>query len=140
MIAPLPLHLRYLLDTDICIYIAKRRPVGVLERLERLSPGEVGMSVVTYGELCHGAAKSQHRTKSLRVLRELTELIAVLPLETSASEHYGKIRGALEQKGRPIGNNDLWIAAHALSLGVILVTNNIREFTRVPGLTSESWA
>lgn len=131
--------LRYLLDTDICIYIAKRRPIGVLQRLERLGPSEVGMSVVTYGELCYGAAKSQHHIKSLRVLRELTEWIAVLQMEATVSEQYGKIRSVLEQKGQIIGNNDLWIAAHALALKMTLVTNNIREFKRVPGLTVERW-
>ena len=131
--------LRYLLDTDICIYIANRRSTKILERLEQLAPGEVGMSVITYGELCYGASKSLHRVKSLRVLHELREWIPVLPTDEKIGEHYGKIRGALELKGQVIGNNDLWIAAHALALEVTLVSNNTREFKRVPGLVSENW-
>lgn len=97
------------------------------------------MSVITYGELCCGAAKSQHRAKSLQILGELAQLIAVLPMDANVGEHYGKIRGALEQKGKVIGNNDLWIAAHALAIKVTLATNNIREFGRVPGLKVENW-
>src|SRR5690349_9853733 len=108
--------LRYLLDTNICIYIAKQKPAGVLKKFENLSVGEVGMSAITYGELFYGAEKSQHPKKTLVLLEEITHLIPPLPLSTGVSKKYGAIRCALEKQGRPIGNNDLWIAAHALDL------------------------
>lgn len=133
------MHLRYLLDTNICIYIAKRKPINVLHKFENLSVGEVGMSTVTYGELLYGVQKSQHQKKSMTILTELITLIPVLPLETDVGKHYGKIRGKLEQQGKLIGNNDLWIASHALSLEVVLVTNNVKEFSRIPHLKIENW-
>ncbi|MFZ2855774.1 MAG: type II toxin-antitoxin system VapC family toxin [Rhodocyclaceae bacterium] len=130
----------YLLDTNICIYIAKRRPAGVAAKFARMAPGSVGMSMVTYGELRYGAEKSARRDESLAVLVRLAELIPVLAPEAAAGERYGIVRTELERSGKPIGNNDLWIAAHALALGVVLVTNNSREFERVPGLKVENWA
>ena len=132
--------MRYLLDTNICIYIAKRRPAQVLARLERLRPGDAGMSVVTCLELTYGAWKSRQREANLTVLEQLCEWIPVAPLDTGAASHYGRLRSELERKGSPIGAYDLLIAAHALSLGVTLVTNNLREFTRAEGLRVENWA
>jgi tRNA(fMet)-specific endonuclease VapC len=133
------MRLRFLLDTNICIYIAKRRPLEVLERFKKLHPGEVGMSVITYGELCYGAGKSTNPPAAQQTLRELSALIPVLPLGPQAGERYGRIRRELERTGRLIGNNDLWIAAHAGALGVVLVTNNDSEFGRVDGLAVENW-
>jgi len=133
------MSLRYLLDTDICIYIAKQHPVSVLDKFEKLAIGEVGMSTITYGELLYGAQKSKYTKKTIRILEELATLIIPLPIPTNAAEHYGTIRSTLEDKGRVIGNNDLWIAAHALSLGIILITNNVKEFSRVPKLKLENW-
>ena len=133
------MHLHYLLDTNICIYIAKRKPIGVLHKFEHLAVGEVGMSMITFGELLYGVQKSQHPKKSMAVLGELVTLIPVLSLETNVGEYYGKICNKLEQQGKLIGNNDLWIASHALSLGVVLVTNNVKEFSRVPHLKIENW-
>lgn len=132
--------LRYLLDTNICIYIARQKPPAVLARFQTLAPGTIGMSVITYGELCFGAAKSQQAEQALNTLRALADVIPVLPMDDDVGTHYGEIRAVLERAGTPIGNNDLWIAAHARALDLTLVSNNTREFTRVPGLTLENWA
>ena len=133
------MSLRYLLDTNICIYVAKQRPPNVAKRLAELTPGSVGMSLITYGELCFGAEKSQQRDAALATLHRLAELIPVVPLEAGASEAYGSLRAQLQRNGTPIGNNDLWIAAHALTLNLTLVSNNTREFERVPTLKLENW-
>ena len=131
---------RYLLDTNICIYIRQKRPPDLLHRFEKLRPGEAVISVVTFGELLFGAEKSAHRTAALERLRELQIFLSVLPLPEASADNYGKIRAELESKGEIIGNNDLWIASHALSLGLILVTNTDREFSRVSGLRTQNWA
>jgi tRNA(fMet)-specific endonuclease VapC len=131
---------RYLLDTNICIYIRQRRPEEVLRRFRKLRPGEAVLSVITYGELLYGAAKSTKPTGALERLRELVRLLPALALPETAAESYGTIRAELESKGDMIGNNDLWIAAHALAGGLILVTNKEREFRRVRGLKVQNWA
>ena len=131
---------RYLLDTNICIYIRQKRPEEVLRRFRKLRAGEAGVSVITYGELLYGAAKSAQRVAALDRLRELVDFLPALPLPESAAERYGTIRAELESKGEMIGNNDLWIAAHALAAGLILVTNNEKEFRRVRGLKVQNWA
>ena len=133
------MQLRYLLDTNICVYIAKNRPDAVLKRFKQLRIGEVAMSVITHGELCYGACKSRRREEAQEALRELARMIPVLPISPQVGQRYGEIRSELENSGRLIGNNDLWIAAHALALCVVLVTNNTREFARVPGLEAENW-
>ncbi len=130
---------RYLLDTNICIYIAKRRPPEVLKHFEDLQTGEVAMSLITYGELIFGAEKSQSAQRALTTLSALVELIPVLPMPEAAAIHYGNIRAQLEKTGTPIGANDLWIAAHAVAENTILVSNNLGEFERVPELTVENW-
>jgi tRNA(fMet)-specific endonuclease VapC len=131
---------RYLLDTNICIYIRQKRPEEVLRRFRKLRPGEAGLSVVTYGELLYGAAKSKQRDLALERLHELIALMPALALPEEAAEAYGTIRAELESKGEMIGNNDLWIAAHAMAVGLTLVTNNEREFGRVHGLKIQNWA
>jgi tRNA(fMet)-specific endonuclease VapC len=131
--------LRYLLDTDICIYIIKQKPASVLQKFTYTSVGSVGMSIITYGELLYGAQKSEQTKKSLTLLDELTSLIPPLELPIEAGKDYGDIRSKLEKAGRSIGNNDLWIAAHARAQNLILVTNNIKEFSRVPYLKLENW-
>ena len=130
---------RYLLDTDICIYISKRRPPEVKARFERLKPGQMVMSVITYGELYYGASKSSQKAKALAHLAGMVQDIPVEYLDSKASEAYGKIRTELEAQGRMIGSNDLWIAAHAMALDVTLATNNEWEFLRVTGLAVENW-
>ncbi|WP_431513729.1 type II toxin-antitoxin system tRNA(fMet)-specific endonuclease VapC [Variovorax sp. DAIF25] len=132
--------IRYLLDTNICIYIAKHNPAKVRARFEQLAADALAMSVITLGELQHGAEKSQARSKALAALQQLQSVIQVMPLTEAVGQHYGEIRSDLERKGRPIGNNDLWIAAHARAEAWVLVTNNEREFSRVEGLSIENWA
>lgn len=130
---------RYLLDTHICIYIAKHNPPVVRERFARHSAAELVMSVITLGELRFGAEKSQSRERALNAIHALEALMQVAPLPALAGEHYGQIRAGLQAQGQPIGNNDLWLAAHARAEGWILVTNNEREFARVEGLQMENW-
>jgi len=130
---------RYLLDTNICIYIRREHPLQVLKRFERLKAGEAALSIITYGELFYGAEKSQQGARAMRQLDELSSLLPMLPLPEDASRRYGEIRAALEKKGEMIGNNDLWIAAHAKAANLVLVTNNEREFRRVAGLKVENW-
>ena len=131
---------RFLLDTNICIYIRRRRPPAVLERFRQLTPGEAVLSVITYGELVYGAEKSQFREQALRQLAELAGLLPVMELPMRAGEFYGSIRAILAAEGSMIGNNDLWIAAHAKAAGLILVTNYEREFRRIQGLEIQNWA
>ena len=132
--------MRYLLDTNICIYIAKRKPSGVLARLQQLRLGDIGMSVVTYLELVYGAWRIEQVETNLARLEQLRHLIPVQSLGADVGRYYGRLRAELERKGVPIGAYDLMIAAHALSLGLTLVTNNVREFARVDGLRLDNWA
>lgn len=128
-----------LLDTNICIYIARSQPATVGRRFTRAAPGSLGISIITWGELCFGAAKSNDAELAYSLLGQFARVVEVLPLPAAAGPHYGEVRSVLQKAGTPIGNNDLWIAAHALSLGVPLVSNNLREFERVPGLKLENW-
>ena len=130
---------RYLLDINICIYIQRQKPGGVLARFQKLKPEDAAISVITWGELLYGAEKSRQRKKALQLLEEFKTLIPVLPMPENTGKIYGAIRASLESKGRPIGNNDLWIAAHAKAEGLTIVTNNEREFQRVPGLKVQNW-
>lgn len=128
-----------MLDTDICIYLAKNRHPQVTARFERLKPEQPVMSSITYGELQYGANKSAERLRTLSQLAELIQHIPVESVTSSVAEAYGEIRATLEKQGRLIGNNDIWIAAHAMALDVTLATNNDREFLRVTGLAVENW-
>ncbi len=131
--------MKFLLDTSICIYIRQKRP-EVRSRFSRLDVGDAGISVITYGELLYGAVKSALREQAVRVINEFTTFVSVLPVPESAGDAYGNIRAELERGGQGIGNNDLWIAAHALSTGLTLITNNEREFRRIHGLKVENWS
>jgi tRNA(fMet)-specific endonuclease VapC len=131
---------RFLLDTNICIYIRQKRPEGVLHRFRNLRTGEAAISVITYGELIFGATKSQQRTEALERLAELVNWLPALPLPENAGQAYGTMRADLAARGQMIGNNDLWIASHALATGLTLVTNNEKEFRRVRGLRVQNWA
>lgn len=128
-----------MLDTNICIYIAKNRPPEVRAHFERLKPGQLIMSAITYGELSYGVSKSTQRAQAFTQLEELIQDVPVQELDWLAGEAYGEIRATLEKQGRLIGNNDLWIGAHALALKLTLVTNNEREFKRIPRLSVENW-
>lgn len=130
---------KYLLDTNICIYIQRQKPEKVLAKFQKLKPGEASISIITWGELIYGAEKSNQRKKVLTLLDEFSVFVPVLPMPEHAGKTYGVIRSDLESKGLPIGNNDLWIAAHAKAENLILVTNNEREFKRIPGLTVQNW-
>ena len=130
---------RFLLDTNICIYIAKYNPPGVRERFQQHPANQLAMSVITLGELRFGAEKSHSKTRALAVIDELASLITIAELSEDVATHYGDIRAQLQKSGQPIGNNDLWIAAHARAQDWTLVTNNEKEFDRVDGLRVENW-
>lgn len=130
----------HLLDMNICIYIIKRKPPVVLQRLARFALGEITISSITVAELHFGAQKSQYPERNRRALEQFLLPLNVVAFDYAAAAIYGQIRATLERQGTPIGALDLLIAAHALSLGNTLVTNNERELARVPGLTVESWA
>jgi tRNA(fMet)-specific endonuclease VapC len=130
--------LKYLLDTNIAIYVIKRRPIEVLTLFNEHA-GRMAISAITLSELYHGAEKSAKVSQNLEVIEEFSSLLEVLPYTAKASAHYGSIRSALEKAGQPIGVNDLHIAAHARSEGLVVVTNNVSEFARVPGLMVENW-
>lgn len=130
--------LRYLLDTNIVIYVIKRRPLSVLPRFNE-NAERLAMSAITLAELMHGAERSREPARALRVVEDFCSRLEVLPYGPRAAQHYGAIRAALERQGQPIGINDLHIAAHARSEGLTLVTNNVREFERVPALQVENW-
>lgn len=131
---------RFLLDTNICIYIRQTRPERVLRHFRSLRSGEAVLSVITYGELYFGAMRSEQRASALERLTELVTWLPVCPLPDSAGETYGTIRAELAAKGEMISNNDLWIAAHTVAAGLTLVTNNEKEFRRVRGLKIQNWA
>ncbi len=129
----------YMLDSDICIFVLRNAQPSVLARFEQTVPGEAVISTITYGELFHGALKSQSPQLQIQKLKELTLFVPVEPMPVECGEHFGRIRSDLERRGMIIGSNDMWIAAHALALNLTLVTNNIREFNRIPGLNVENW-
>jgi len=128
-----------MLDTNICIYIIKQKPPVVLEHFRDYQVGDIAISSITLAELRYGVAKSHYREKNAKALDEFILPLEILPFDEEATTTYGEIRAALEKAGTPIGSMDLLIAAHATSLGATLVTNNTREFSRVPGLTVVDW-
>ena len=130
--------LKYMLDTNIIIYVIKRRPISVLEVFNRHA-GQMCISSITLAELLHGAEKSERVEHNLNVINDLTSRLEVLNYDSEASAHYGDIRADLERKGQTIGVNDLHIAGHCRAKGMILVTNNEKEFNRVEGLRVENW-
>jgi tRNA(fMet)-specific endonuclease VapC len=130
--------LKYLLDTNIVIYVLKRRPKEVLD-IFNANASRMAISSVTLSELMYGAEKSLNTDKNLEAVEEFVSHLEVLPYDAKASQHYGQIKAALEKKGQIIGENDIHIAAHAISHGLILVSNNVREFKRVPNLALENW-
>ncbi len=130
--------LKYMLDTNIVIYVIKRRPLEILE-VFNAHAGQMCISSITLAELFHGVEKSSMISKNLRKVEDFVSRLEVLPYENTAASHYGDIRTNLEKKGTVIGVNDLHIAAHARSEGLVLVSNNVREFERVEGLRLENW-
>jgi len=128
-----------MLDTNICIYIIKNRPQSVLDELKKCDVGDIVLSSITVSELMYGVHKSQFVEKNLKAIEHFLIPFDVVNYDYKASLEYGKIRATLEQKGQPIGSLDMLIAAHAKSLGVVLVSNNMKEFERVEGLDVENW-
>ena len=130
--------MRYLLDTNILIAALKGVP-RVREKLETIPLSEIALSPVVLGELEHGVEKSQQQQRNRERLTRVVEGLPLIPLDAQTSQRYGVIRAELERRGTPIGANDCWIAAQALSLGVVLITDNMGEFSRVKGLPLENW-
>ena len=131
--------MKLLLDTNICIYLIKQQPVTVLKRFLEYQVGDIGISSITLSELRYGVAKSTHHEKNASALDEFTIPLEVVSFDEAAAHVYGEIRATLEKSGTPIGAMDMLIAAHAVSLGIPLVTNNTREFARIPSLTIIDW-
>jgi len=130
--------LKYLLDTNIVIYTMKRRPEVVKSRFQQ-HQSQIAISTVTVGELVFGAEHSQQVERNLADIEAMTALLETLPFDSHAAYHFGQIRALLYRKGQPIGPYDMMIAGHARSMGLTLVTNNVNEFERVPGLLLENW-
>ena len=130
--------LRYLLDTNIVIYVLKQRPIEVLATFNA-NASRMAISSITLAELFHGAEKSSRVSENMATIEDFCSRLEVVPYGPKAAQHYGVIRAALEKLGQPIGVNDLHIAAHARSEGLVLVTNNTGEFERVPALEVENW-
>ena len=131
--------MRYMLDTNICIYVIKHKPEKVFQKLQEVDPSDVCISSVTYAELVHGVEKSAAVDKNRLALSMFLANIEILNFDVNAAENYGKIRATLEKNGTPIGPLDMMIAGHAQSLGYIVVTNNMKEFKRVNNLKIENW-
>jgi tRNA(fMet)-specific endonuclease VapC len=130
--------LRYMLDTNIVIYVIKKKPLSALQVFNQ-EAGHMAISSITLAELLHGAEKSNAPARSLAVVEDFCSRLEVLPYGPKAAQHYGSIRSALEKRGQTIGINDLHIAAHARSEGLTLVSNNLREFERVEALQLCNW-
>jgi tRNA(fMet)-specific endonuclease VapC len=130
----------YLLDSNMVIYFRRKRSEAIKRRFAQLQPGEAAISVIAYGELLYGAMKSSHPASAIESLHNLIQELSPLPLPESAGETYGFIRADLAARGEIIGNNNLWIAAHALAAELTLVTNNEKEFRRVRGLKVQNWS
>ena len=131
--------MRYMLDTNICIYIIKHKPESVYRRLMKIRPEDVCISSITYSELSYGVEKSEQKDRNRLALTLMLSNIEILEFDTAAAEEYGNIRARLEKTGTPIGSLDMLIAAHAKASGCTLVTNNLKEFSRVEGLKAENW-
>ena len=131
--------MKYLIDTNICIYLMNRRSGKVLDRFRQTKPGDIGISTITISELQYGASTSAKPGRNRDRINDFLVPFEVLSYDDTAASRYGSIRAQLEKEGRPIGPIDLFIAAHALSLNLILITNNEKEFTRVRGLKVENW-
>lgn len=131
--------MRYLLDTNICIYLIKRSSAKMFARFHKLRVGDVSISAITFCELQFGVANSAHPEKNQLALMEFLAPLEVLDFPAAAGVVYGEVRAKLQRKGTPIGNFDLLIGAHALQAGLTLVTNNTKEFKRIPNLKLENW-
>ena len=130
--------LRYMLDTNICIYVIKNRPEGLRERFNRLAD-QLCISAVTLAEIIYGAEKSARQIENIKVVDQFAARLDVLPFGERAATHYGQIRADLERAGHPVGLHDMMIGGHARSEGLTLVSNNVREFQHIEGLRIDNW-
>jgi tRNA(fMet)-specific endonuclease VapC len=131
--------IRYMLDTNICIRIIKDRPDPLCRKLSRLAVGDVAISSIVSAELWYGVASSEKKRQNEAALKDFLDYVEVIGWPSEAGPVYGRIRAELRKRGRPIGAMDLLIAAHAVHLGAVLVTENTKEFERVPDLKIENW-
>jgi tRNA(fMet)-specific endonuclease VapC len=131
--------LQYMLDTNICIYAIKSRPIELREQFNRLTE-QICISTITLAELYYGVEKSSRRAQNLQAVEEFVARLEALPFPVEAAAHYGQVRAELERAGQRAGPHDMLIGAHARSAGLVVVTNNLREFERIPGLRIENWA
>jgi len=131
--------MEYLLDTNICIYIIKKKPLKVLEKFKTFPLGSIAISTITLAELQYGIQKSSLPDKNLIALNQFITPLEVIEFDYNATIQYGKVRAILERKGKPIGPLDTLIGSHALSLGATIVTNNVKEFEKIEGLKIENW-
>ena len=129
----------YMLDTNILIHAIRYRPQTLLERLHSHIGGELCISAITYTELIYGVLRSNRQDQNMKALQAVLSGIYILPFDMKAADHAGEVMAYLASRGTPIGDRDALIAAHARSLSIVLVTDNTREFVRVPGLTLENW-
>ena len=130
----------YLLDTNICIYVINERSSKIVDTFKSIPMGEIALSTVTLAELEYGASKSAQRERNRRMLLGFASPFRILPFDSADAEVFGLLRSHLERAGTPIGPYDMQIAAQAVNRNYILVTNNVREFNRIPGLKIENWA
>jgi len=136
--------MKYMLGTDICIYMIKhykekRHTEKLLSKIKTISVGDIAISSITFSELLYGVEKSQHQSKNKAALMQFVMPLEIISFDDIAALHYSEVRASLESKGKPVGAMDLLIAAHARSLGLVIVTNNTKEFKRVPKLSVENW-
>jgi tRNA(fMet)-specific endonuclease VapC len=132
--------MKYLIDTNICIYIMSKRPIKVIQKFKQFDVGEICVSTITVSELQYGVVKSKNHRLNLQRVQEFLSPLEIIPYDENAANMYGDIRYQLEKRGEPIGPLDLMIAAHALSGNFVLVTNNEKEFKRIKQLKIENWA
>ena len=131
--------MKFLLDTNICIYLIKQKPPEVLQKFNAYQVGDIGISSITVAELEFGVQKSQFPAKNQQALTQFLLPLQIADFDHTAATIYGNVRATLEKQGTPIGSLDTLIAAHALSLQVALITNNVKEFSRVPNLKLDNW-
>lgn len=131
--------MRYLLDTNICVHLIRHKPAGLLDRLTALPVGEAGVSSITVAELQYGVHKSSRPEQNAEALAMFLAPLPIADFDYAAAEAYGRVPAQIERAGTPIGPLDMLIAAHAVSLNAVLVTGNLAEFSRVPGLRVEDW-
>lgn len=132
--------MRYMLDTNICIYIIREKPIKALKKLRSFDLADIVISAITHSELEYGVAKSSKQEENREALIKFLAALEIAPYDDKAAADYGQIRNHLEKKGAVVGAMDMLIGAHARSIPVTLVTNNIKEFKRIPGLRVENWA